>query len=325
MQRNTRRTIIAATGIAALAVAGVAAAASVSVSLTPTGPTPTSATVSAGGTVTFANATPQTVTLASKRAGIPATVLAPNQVFTKVFPAPGSYGYQEDLGGGHQFRATIVVNPEATQGAATLKASKANVAWGTKVTLHGHSPLPGAEVVLQKHQRGSGWSTVALPSPITPAADGTFSVSFTAKSSLSYRLSVAGTGRRPLYSPTTDVHVHAGIRTTVSAHRTKTAHPITVRVFVRPVNASSSVTLQRFNKDRGSWARIAVRRVNPKNGMAIFTWPVLQGATKIRGSLSQKTMHVGIDAVDSPYTIVTGVGKPPEKPKHQHKNDKHHK
>ncbi len=170
--------------------------------------------------------------------------------------------------------------------------------------------------MLQSHQRGSSWSTVALPSPITPATDGTFSVSFTARSSLSYRLSVSGTGRRPLYSPTTTVQVHAGIRTTVSAHRTKTAHSITVRVFIRPVNASSSVTLQRFNKERGSWARIAVRRVNPKTGVAVFVWPVIEGPTKIRGSLSQHSMRTGIDAVNSPYTIVTGVGKPPAKPKH---------
>jgi plastocyanin len=321
MQRTTKRTLVTVVGLASLAIAGVAAAASVTVSLTPTGPSPTSATVGAGETVTFSNATPGTITLASKRGGIPATVLAPNQVYTKVFPTPGSYPYQEDLGGGHQFRATVVVTAQSAQGTATLKASKTSVAWGTKVTLHGHSPLPGAQVTLQSHQRGSAWATVALPTAITPATDGTFSVTFTAKSSLSYRLSVASTGRRPLFSPTTTVQVHAGIRTTVTTHRTKTGHSVTVRVYIRPVNASPSVMLQRFNKERGGWARIAVKHVNPKTGVAVFTWPVLEGPTKIRGALSQRTMRAGIDAVNSPYTIVTGVGKPPERPHHHNGNN----
>jgi hypothetical protein len=313
-----KRTLAATAALAVACVAGVAAAASVTVQLTPTGPSPTGATIGTGETVTFANATPQPITLGSKRGGIPPTVLAPGQLYGRVYTAPGSYTYQENVGHG-SFRGSVVVTTPAPVGSATLRSSKRAVTFGQHIVLHGHSPIAGAPVSLQTHHHGSQWTTVTLKNTIEPAHDGTFTITLTPKLTGSYRLAINTGGRKPLYSSETDVDVRAGIRMSVTSHRAASGHSITVRVHVTPSNATTSVTLQHFNRDRGAWARVSDTRVNARNGNAVFSWPVLQGPTRIRATMSRRTVHEGLVPATSPWTIVTGVGAPPTPPKHHHK------
>ena len=128
-----RKLILALAAVAALAVAGPAGAATKTINIFATTFSPTTATVTEGDTVTWVNKDKVNHQVLADKAQFVSAILRPNQSFSFVFRAAGTYTYKDEL---HPtLKGTILV--KGLPPTLTLLASAPIVTFGTQVTLTG--------------------------------------------------------------------------------------------------------------------------------------------------------------------------------------------
>jgi plastocyanin len=163
----------------------------------------------------------------------------------------GTFVRRFDAVGTHPFVCTIhpfmtgVVDVEA----ATLAGPATPVFAGEPVTLHGRVPAGTASV------------TITPGGPVTPAADGTFSLTVRPGETTAYRAATAA-GQ----SPPVTVTVSDAVRLSVSV----TAHAVRVRT--DPPRPGIVATVQRWARWRFDWRRVVSARLDA-HGRATIAYP----------------------------------------------------
>ena len=179
--------VVAALLGAGLAVAGFALAGSTVVTFTSTGPQPSTATVNWGDTVQFTNAdtTPYTLALANDT-GTETQTIPAGGAYAKAFTgATGSHHYT--ISGTKKFSGNVSVR---LTGTISLSAAAPSVVFGSGTTLSGNTTYTTSPVTIQQAQlaQGANWSDL---SRVTPAADGSFSLTVQPIVGMRYRATTA--------------------------------------------------------------------------------------------------------------------------------------
>jgi plastocyanin len=163
----------------------------------------------------------------------------------------GTFVQRFDAVGAHPFYCTIhpfmtgVVDVEA----ATLTGPATPVFAGEAVTLHGRVPA------------GTGAVTVAPGGAVTPAADGTFSLTVRLRDTTVYRAATAA-GQSPPVTVTVSEVVKLSV--SVSAHA--------VRVRTDPPRPGIFATVERWARWRFDWRRVVSARLDA-HGRATIPYP----------------------------------------------------
>jgi hypothetical protein len=297
--RPSKRFIVAAVAIAALAGSGYGLAAAVTVNLTPSGADPPRVTVALGDTVTFVNNTPESRALTSGFEGFGTTTIPSGASHEYLAAAPGTIAYR--YGSERTDRGSIVVQ---RVGSVTLAAGSKSVTFGKTVTLAGRAVPSGFPVLIEQRARdGSDWKQLTT---VTPASEGTFTFKLKPALGGQYR---ASTFEGVLRSSRVSVKVKPNIRLASSVRGTRTGRTINLRVYVAPADAAARVTLSRYNVDRNSWGRVSTHPLI--NGRAVIPWKVEKGTARLRVSISRRDVKQGLEGADSKLIVLRGIGPDP--------------
>jgi plastocyanin len=281
---------------AGLAGAGYALAGTTVVTFTSTGPSPSVATVNWGDTVTFKNAdtAPYTLALADDT-GTETDTIAAGGTFAKVFNGKaGSHRYT--ITGTKKFSGNVSVK---VTGSVSLTAPAPDVVFGSGIALSGTSSFGATPVTIQQSEavKGAAWSNL---STVTPAADGSFSLTVKPLVAMRYR---ALTAAQQLSSDEVSVAVKPLIAARIRPRSLAVKKKLTARATISPATAATTAYLmQRAGGDR--WEVVA--HANVKGGVAKLRWaPKHGGKVKLRVEVHGSSLTQGFVASDSKTTRVT--------------------
>jgi plastocyanin len=317
-------------GAAILAGAGPAAGAAYTIQLQDTGPNPQTLTVTVGDVITFTNAGIENHDILAPTANYTAPLLRPGQSTSLTMDKLGKFPYVE-TGFTHSHRGMILVTAPAGQSALSLQSRTAFVLFGANASLTGRTSLPpGTSIVLVSHAGArapkrctatatsnsqTGWAPVGTPTQVGP--DSTFAFTVTPQIATSYRAQAADGSACSL--PIT-LQVRPVVTMSVSATKTKTGTPVTIRAAVRPAAAATSLVLLAYNKASGVWRKVMTAPTTP-SGTARLTFVATQGTTRLHVAMATKGAARGAYlAGTSSSRTVTGVGAPPAAVSHSHKH-----
>jgi plastocyanin len=301
--RGLRRSIKLGLGVvllgAGLAVAGFALAGTTVVTFTSTGPQPSVATVNWDDTVKFTNAdtAPYTLALADDTGTVTQTVPAAGS-YAKVFNGKaGSHRYT--ISGTKKYSGSVSVK---VTGTVSLTAAPASVVYGSEATLSGTSTYGTAPVTIQQAEaaRGSTSGTWSDLSTITPAADGSFSLTVTPSTRMRYR---AITAARQLSSKDVTVAVKPRITARIRPRTLTVSKKVVARAHISPATAATTAYLMSHSPGAKGWRVVAHARV--KGGAAKVNWaPNRGGKYKFRVEVHGTSLASGFVPSDSPTTRV---------------------
>jgi plastocyanin len=336
--RSAQLAITALLGAAILAGAGPAAGSAYTIQLQDTGPNPQTLTVAVGDVITFTNAGIENHDILAPTANYTAPLLRPGQSTSLTMSKAGKLPYVE-TGFTHSHRGMILVTATSTgQSALSLESRTAFVVFGANAALTGHTTLPpGTSIVLVSHAGSrapkrctatatsnpqTGWAPVGAPTQVGP--DSTFAFTVAPSIATSYRAQAPDGSACSLPIM---VQVRPVVTMSVSATKTKTGRPVTIRAAVRPAAAATSLVLFAYNKTSGIWRKVMTAPTTPA-GTARLTFIATQGTTRLHVAMSTKGGARGAYlAGTSASRTVTGVGAPPAAAssthKHKHVRKKH--
>jgi hypothetical protein len=305
LARSLRRPLkVAFTGSAlvALALAGFVLAGGWEVALTDDGPDPATVSAALGDTVTFVNEGSLTYTIVASRSGLTPPPLAPDASLEYVLTHAGRIAYRQ-RGPDARFRGEILVK-RVGEVTLALRDRRASVRFGAQVALVGRTSLPAFPVVIQSKQAGERrWNDLVTA---TPTPNRRFSVTVRPPKTTQYRASVLS-GELLSQPVAVDVMPILTMRAAKRAVPAGTRIVFTVRV--SPGYAAKSVTLMRYDRDRGRWERETTRTL--RNGKAAIVWPVRQGRSSLRAWVKRGDLNPGFAESYSNQIRVTGVGETP--------------
>jgi plastocyanin len=289
---------------AGAAFGGYALAADSVVTMTPTGPQPPTVTVNLGDKLTWSNDGSANYVIASMRLGIASPAIPPGGSFEYVVTRSGTFGYQQQGADRRsRFDGTLVV---LRSGTVTLSTRREFVAYSSQVMLAGTTTLPGFPVTIEhKPVRERSWLPLGT---LTPAADGTFSITIKPPIGATYRARVLG---NELVSKPLALAVVPRVKIRSSARKIPGGRTVTLTVRVVPAAGANSVDIMRYDRMRKQWRRVTTRPLSAK-GVATYRWSVPYGRTLLRGWLKRKNLEAGYAESFSARILVQGTGKPPE-------------
>jgi plastocyanin len=301
--------VLVALACAAIAAAGFAAAGSLDVTFTPNGPQPNPATVAWGDTVTFKNGdgVVYTVQLSPETGSVAETLtVPPGGSFSKVYAGKaGEHRYSLSATKKH-FRGSVSVN---LSGQVTLAASAKTVVYGRQVELRGHTTLAQTPVTIQHRSSAKGtssrksWSDVDT---VTPAPDGSFTLSVTPAAGTLYR---ATTAARQLTSGEVDVAVQPALQQRIFPRTSVVGKTIAAVAHIAPANAAPTVFLTRYDREKQHWVTVA--QAAPRHGVATLRWKVdVAGKLLLRVELQKRNVASGFLPIVAPSVPVTVTWPP---------------
>jgi len=294
--------------LALVGLSGYALASGYVVSLTQNGPSPTTFTATLGDTVTFVNNDYNTHTVVDNQTGLQSPALAPGQSYPWVLTTSGRLSYRQE--GKPQGSGVIVVT---RTGSVTLKASKRSVAFHSGSLLSGTSTFPTFPVKIEQRSKGDkSWTELAT---LTPASDGSFTLSVSPEKSVQYRANVF-TGE--LLSPSVAVDVRPILTLSARRRTVPGGSLLTLTSRTVPADAATSIDLVRYDAKRQTWRRVLTRR--SASGTVVFRWRVEYGRSVLRARVAKKGLATGYAETLSRSVVVTGTGTPPR----SGKRGKHH-
>ena len=129
------------------------------------------------------------------------------------------------------------------------------------------------------------------------------------------RASLAKRDLNPGFAPSssrqilvTGVDVKPLVTLRASKSSAPTGASIVLTARIGPATAAKSVTLLRYNRDRGRWQKVATRAVS--RGKAKFLWRVEEGKSLLRASLDKRDLNPGFAPSFSRQIVVTGISQP---------------
>jgi|tagenome__1003787_1003787.scaffolds.fasta_scaffold20989352_9 plastocyanin len=281
---------------AGLALAGFALAGTTVVTFTSTGPQPSAATVNWGDTVQFTNAdtTPYTLALADDT-GTETQTLPAGGSYAKVFDgAAGAHHYT--ISGTKKFSGNVGVS---LTGAVSLTATTSSVLYGSDTTLSGNTTYTTAPVTIQQAElaQSASWSDV---STVTPAADGSFSLTIQPSVGMRYR---AITAAQQLSSNIVRLAVEPRITAQVRPRTVTVSKKLVARATISPATAATSAYLTQHTTG-GRWKVVAQAKLD--QGIAKLRWaPEHGGKYKLRVEVQGASLGSGFAASASNATRIT--------------------
>jgi len=238
--------------LAAAAFPAPAAAESLAVSMPGKYFEPARVTTVAGDAVTFRNADLVTHDVRIGGGGVfDSGPLGRSASSTVALDQPGEYPFVCTL---HAF-----MSGNLSVLAATLKAAPDGVLAGQPLTLSGRTRAGSGPLGLERSTPEGGW--LALPEPVTPAADGTFSVRTPAVEGASYRVTTpAGPSRAVAPKVTARIDLHVAVR-----KRSLTLHAM-------PAPAGMVATLELYDRWHYRWRARRTVKLSAHGG-ATFRLP----------------------------------------------------
>jgi plastocyanin len=275
---GSRRLAAASALVGALAFAGFALAAalgSTTTSLTATGPSPRTITANWGDTLAFVNADSVPHGITSSRQELNVATIAPGATYSTILTGrTKTYGYADvEPSRGRNARLPGDVVSQVV-GTVTLKTSRARVTFGKPITLSGTATL--SPVVLERRLRGEqGFKPLQT---LTPAADGTYSLTVTPTLNASFRAAIANGQLKSTFS---NVDVAPALKIASPAKKTKASRRVTITSRITPGNSAKRILLLQCNTKRGGWTRVAARKPGPGGGVS-FKWPAEAGTNYLK-------------------------------------------
>lgn len=298
-------------GAGALGFAGFALANAITVSLTGTGPQPATASVALGDTLTFTNAENVAHILSSKPLGWTSPVIQPTSTYAYVATRAGDWDYQvSDSAGKNRQKGTLVV---AKPGAVSLNVAASTISYGRVLVLRGTTPLPGYPVVIEV-QAGRAWSPYGAP--ITPAPDGSFTLSVEPHLQTTYRADVLN---GQIVSEAAKIAVKPRLTLRANKRYFKTGEPVKLTAHIVPASAAKSIVIQLFDAHKKHWGKAGSQAVKRAGTVTVLV-PARQGWWAVRAV--PKQLAKGLTLTYSNHVVVVGVGTPPKHGHHQPKKKK---
>jgi plastocyanin len=233
--------------LAAAAFPAPASAASLSISMPGKYFDPARATTVAGDAVTFRNADLVTHDVRIGGGLLDSGPMGRAASWTSALDQPGEYPFVCTL---HAF-----MSGNLSVVAATLDATPDGVLAGRPLTLSGRTRAGTPSLGLERSTPAGGWEAVG--GPVTPAADGTFSVRTPAVEGASYRVTTpAGPSRPVAPKVTAQIDLHVTLRgSTLSVH-------------AMPAPAGMVATLERYDRWHYRWRARRTVRLDAHGGAA---------------------------------------------------------
>ena len=172
------------------------------------------------------------------------------------------------------------------------------------MTLVGSTSLAAFPVVIQQKPSGErAWADLVT---VTPSADGSFSTTVRPPGNIQYRANVL---KGELLSKPVALAVRPLLTLRASKSSAPTGTSILLTAGIVPETSAKSVTLVRYNRDRGRWQKVMTRAVS--SNRVTFLWPVEQGRSLLRASLAKRDLNPGFAPSSSRQILVTGVDVKP--------------
>jgi plastocyanin len=271
-----RKLILAFAAIAALAVAGPAGAATRTINIYGYGFSPKTVTITEGDTVTWVNRDNANHQVLADKGQFVSAILKPNQSFSFIFHAAGTYTYADELARTHRGTITVKGLPPTL----TLAATESIVTYGTKVTLSGvvSSHLAGEQVTI--YYQPYPQPNLIQRATLLTATGGTFSFIVEPQILTTYEATWKGA-----YATPTSIEVAPHL--SLGRNNGWILHASGGHSF-----AGRSVQFQRLNGQTGQWVTLRKVMLNAKSSARVLI-RLPKGLNRLRVTMSVNQAGAG--------------------------------